>query len=167
MVVKAVKLILLRNHCNRGKIGLSRELGSIPTKCNKGQWRFIAEEQGWGNFPGGSEGKGYACNAGNARNMGSSPRSGVSPGEGHGNRLQYLCKENLMDRGACQAAVHGFSRVDMSVHVCSRAGERTVEGKSLRGKSKNTGFLLNQARIDRMAGFWLKAGQGDHGSTGG
>ena len=32
---------------------------------------------------------------------------------------------------------------------------------------KRVKSLLNQARIDRMAGFWLKAGQGDHGSTGG
>ena len=113
MVVKAVKLILLRNHCNRGKIGLSRELGSIPTKCNKGQWRFIAEEQGWGNFPGGSEGKGYACNAGNARNMGSIPRSGVSPGEGHGNRLQYSCLEKPMDSGAWWATVHRVAQSQM------------------------------------------------------
>ena len=32
--------------------------------------------------------------------MGSLPRSGRSPGEGHGNPLQYSCLENPMDRGA-------------------------------------------------------------------
>ena len=32
---------------------------------------------------------------------------GISPGEGHGNPLQYSCLENLMDRGAWQATVHG------------------------------------------------------------
>ena len=32
--------------------------------------------------------------------------SGRSPGEGHGNPLQYSCLENLMDRGAQWATVH-------------------------------------------------------------
>ena len=38
-------------------------------------------------------------NAGDVRDMGSIPRSGRSPGGGHGNPLQYSCLENLMDRG--------------------------------------------------------------------
>ena len=37
-------------------------------------------------FPGGSDGKESACSAGN---LGSIPRSGRSPGGGHGNPLQY------------------------------------------------------------------------------
>ena len=48
-------------------------------------------------FPGGSEGKAYACNAGD---LGSIPGSGRSPGEGNGNPLQYPCLENPMDREA-------------------------------------------------------------------
>ena len=32
--------------------------------------------------------------------------SGRSPGEGHGNPLQYSCLENPMDRGAQQVTVH-------------------------------------------------------------
>ena len=35
-----------------------------------------------------------------AGDAGSIPGSGRSPGEGHGNPLQYSCLENLMDRGA-------------------------------------------------------------------
>ena len=31
-------------------------------------------------------------------------------GEGNGNPLQYSCMENRMDRGACQAAVHGVAK---------------------------------------------------------
>ena len=31
--------------------------------------------------------------------------------EGNGNPLQYSCLENPMDRGACQATVHGVARV--------------------------------------------------------
>ena len=36
--------------------------------------------------------------------------SGSSPGEGNGNLLQYSCRENLMDRGAWQAVVHGVTK---------------------------------------------------------
>ena len=48
-------------------------------------------------FPGGSEVKVSACNAGD---LGSIPGSGRSPGEGNGNPLQYSCLENPMERGA-------------------------------------------------------------------
>ena len=36
--------------------------------------------------------------------------SGRSPGGGHGNRLQYSCLENPMDRGAWWATVHGVTK---------------------------------------------------------
>ena len=39
------------------------------------------------------------ASAGDIRDMGSSPRSGRSPGEGHGNPLQYSCLKNPLDRG--------------------------------------------------------------------
>ena len=42
-------------------------------------------------FPGGSDGQESACNA---RDPGSIPGSGTSPGGGHGNPLQYSCLEN-------------------------------------------------------------------------
>ena len=45
-------------------------------------------------FPGGSEGKASARNAGA---LGSIPGSGRSPGEGNGNLLQYSCLQNSMD----------------------------------------------------------------------
>ena len=54
-------------------------------------------------FPGGSDGKEYAHNAGD---LGSIPGLGICPGGGHGNSLEYSCLENPMDRGAWQAAVH-------------------------------------------------------------
>ena len=47
----------------------------------------------WG-FPGGSDGKASACNAGD---LGSIPGSGRSPGEVNGNPLQYSCLESSMD----------------------------------------------------------------------
>jgi len=42
--------------------------------------------------------------AGNARDAGSIPGSGRSPGVGNGNQLQNSCLENSMDREAWQAA---------------------------------------------------------------
>ena len=50
------------------------------------------------------------ANAGDIRNAGSTPGSGRSPGGAHGNSLQYSCLENPMDRGACQAIVHGVTK---------------------------------------------------------
>jgi len=47
------------------------------------------------------------ANAGDARDSGSIPGLGRSPGEGNGNPLQYSCLENPWDRGAWWAAVHG------------------------------------------------------------
>ena len=48
-------------------------------------------------------GKTSACNAGDA---GSTPESGISPGGGNGNALQYSCLENPMDRGVGWVIVH-------------------------------------------------------------
>ena len=46
------------------------------------------------------------ANAGDIRDMGSSPGLGRLPGGRHGNPLQYPCLENPMDREAWQATVH-------------------------------------------------------------
>ena len=55
------------------------------------------------DFPGGSDDKEYAFNAGDS---GSIPGSRRFPGEENGYPLQYSCLENSMDRGAWQATVH-------------------------------------------------------------
>ena len=59
-------------------------------------------------FPGGSDGKESACNAGE---LGLISGLGRSSGGGHGDPLQYSCLENPMDRGAWRATVHGVKRV--------------------------------------------------------
>ena len=46
----------------------------------------------------------------NAVDMGSISVSGRSPGERNGNPLQYSYLENLMDRGAWPATVHGSQK---------------------------------------------------------
>ena len=60
----------------------------------------------WG-LPDGSSGKESTCQCRlDVRDAGLIPGSGRSPGEGHGNPLQYFCLENPMGRGAWQAVVH-------------------------------------------------------------
>ena len=46
-----------------------------------------------------------------AGDLGSVPESERSPGEGHGNQLQYSCLDNPMDRGACGIQSLGWQRV--------------------------------------------------------
>ena len=58
-------------------------------------------------FPGDSDGKASACNAGD---QGSIPGLERSPGEGNGNPLQYSCLENPMDGAAWWAVVHGVAK---------------------------------------------------------
>ena len=61
----------------------------------------------FGHFPGGSDGKESACNAGD---WGSIPGWGRFLGGGNGHSLQYSCLGNSMDRGAWWAAVHGVAK---------------------------------------------------------
>ena len=48
--------------------------------------------------------------AGGARDEGSIPESGRSPGGGNGILLQYSCLEKSMDRGAWQVTVHRVAK---------------------------------------------------------
>ena len=58
-------------------------------------------------FLNGSVGKESACNA---REVGSIPVSGRSPGVGYGNPRPYSCMKNPMDRGVWWATVHGVTK---------------------------------------------------------
>ena len=58
-------------------------------------------------FPGGSDGKESACNAGD---LGLIPGLGRFPGERNGYPFQYSCLENPMDRGAWWVAVYGVAK---------------------------------------------------------
>ena len=58
-------------------------------------------------FPGGSDSKEFACNAGD---LGLVPGLGRYPGEGNSYPLKYSGLENSMDRRAWKATVHGFAK---------------------------------------------------------
>ena len=60
-------------------------------------------------FPGGSNSKESACNAGDP---GSIPEFGRFPGERSGYPLQYSCLENPTDRGAWRATVPKVTESD-------------------------------------------------------
>ena len=70
------------------------------------------------DFPGDSDGKASAYNAGD---LGSIPGQGRSSGEGNGNPLQYSCLENPMDGGAWQATTSpwGCKELDMTERIHS------------------------------------------------
>ena len=73
-----------------------------PLGCILKHWKALRL-----GFPGSSAGKESACNA---RDPGSVPGWGRSPGEGKGNTLQFSCLENPMDRGAWRATVYGVAK---------------------------------------------------------
>ena len=52
--------------------------------------------------------KSLSADAGDIRDVGLILGLGRSPGEGHGDPLQYFCQENPMDRGAWQPTVHSI-----------------------------------------------------------
>ena len=56
--------------------------------------------------------KNSPANAGDVRDVGSIPGSGRSPRRENGNPLQYSYLENLTDRGAWRATVHGVAESD-------------------------------------------------------
>ena len=58
------------------------------------------------DFPGGTNAKEPAFNAGDIGDAGWIPGLGRSPGGRHGNPIQCSCLKNPMDRGAWWAAVH-------------------------------------------------------------
>ena len=72
------------------------------------------------SIPGGTVGK-ESANAGDTRDVGSTLRSGRSPGEGSGNPPQYLCLENTTDRGVTIHAVTESDTTDMHTHIHSSA----------------------------------------------
>ena len=53
-------------------------------------------------------GKESACKIGD--DISFSRGSGISPGEGNGNALQYFCLGNFMDRETWWATVHGIPK---------------------------------------------------------
>ena len=64
--------------------------------------------------------KNLPANTGDIKDAGSTPGLERSPGEGHGNPLQYSCLENFMDRGAWQPwSCKAFDMTEVTQHACT------------------------------------------------
>ena len=85
------------------------------TQINKINKNKVSAQYTW------LSGKESARNAGGSGDVGSIPGSGRSHGVGNGNPLQYSCLENVMDRGAWWAIVHGvtnsWTRLSVRTHM--------------------------------------------------
>ena len=76
-------------------------------------------------LPGGTSGKNMLTNA-VAGDKGLIWGSGRYPGERNGNPLQSYCLENLMNRGARRATVHGVAKeCDTTEQLSARAHTHT------------------------------------------
>ena len=94
----------------------------------------------------------------NARDADSIPGSGRSPGEGHGNPLQYSCLENSMDRRSWWATVHGVTTGHTRGHTYPHtqgptanihSGERK---KGLQWGSEEIRFVLKRREKVKLQG---------------
>ena len=74
---------------------------------------LMVKKQNMG-FPGGSDGKEYACKPGDLC------LQGIFPGEWNGKPLQYPCLVNSMYRATWQATVHGIAELDMTEQLIHR-----------------------------------------------
>ena len=95
------------------------------------------------SFPGSSESKESACNAGDLVLI---PGSGRSLGEGNGNPLQYFCLENSMDGGAWWAAVHGIAESDETSLSHLMGLPRRLSCKESACQAGNIGLILESGR---------------------
>ena len=100
-------------HCtlSSGHPERSRKKLVAPPLPQRDRLRAVNGFQGGGGWPKvrqvspcpmeatGREGSSFTEGPGKAGDLGLIPGSGRSPGEGHGNSLQYSCLENPLDRG--------------------------------------------------------------------
>ena len=105
--------------------------GAIQSSClllPPSPFAFNFSQHLGASHPGGLEVKVSASNVGD---LGSSPGSGRSPGEGNGNLLQYPCLKNPMDRGTWRATVHRATKTWTWLKQKKRSEKQRRKGKIL------------------------------------
>ena len=106
-----------KSACNAGRPWFNFWIEKIPWRRNRLPTTVFL------GFPGGSDGKEYACST---RDLGSIPGLGRSPGGGHDNLLQYSCLENPMDRGTWWATVHGVAESETTEWLSTAQSSLTM-----------------------------------------
>ena len=151
-----IELVMPSNHlifCHPLLL-LSSVFPGIRVFSNESALR-IRQPKYW-SFPGGSEGKVSACNAGD---LGSTPGLRRCPGEGNSNPLQYSCLENPKDGEACRLQ----SMVGYSLRGC-KDSDTTGQLHSL--QLQHQSFNEHSGLISfRMDWFNLLAVQGTQESS--
>ena len=113
-------------------------------------------------FPDGSVVKNPPTNAGDTGDLGSSSRSGKSPGEGNGNPLQCSFMGNPMDRGAWRATVHGVINCLQETHFRSKDIKRfrVKDGNRLSMqtiiKGSYSGYITRKNKLPEKINFKTK-----------
>ena len=103
-------------------------------------------------FPGGSEVKVCACNAGD---LSSIPGLGRSPGGGTGNPFQYSCLENSMDGGAWWATVHRVTKTQTPLRDLTFTFHLQFYVKQRRNKQINKTLLGHRRILLYTNVYWL------------
>ena len=99
----------------------------------------------WRGFPGSSDGKESACNAGD---LGSIPGWERSHGEGNGTLLQYSCLGNPMNRGAWQVTVDKLEFMPCK-HLSSLATSNPTLPSTL-ALARDCGFLFGETESENL-----------------
>ena len=100
-------------------------------------------------------GKESTCNTGDTGDMSSIPGLGRFLRGGHSNPLQYSSLENLMNRGAWQAAVHGVSK---SRTLLKQLPTHTRTRESVLGHPRLCRRLLWVLKFWKGGGVWPGGG---------
>ena len=109
-------------------------------------------------FPGGSDGKESACNAGD---LVSFPGWGRFPGERNGNLLHFSCLENSMNRRAWWTTVHGVTKSQdwVTKHALPLLAKGTHVAKSYREGGGRR--VQDGEHVYTCGGFMLMYGKTD------
>ena len=87
--------------------------------------------------------KNLPANAGDIRDVGSTPGLGRSSGEGNGYPLQYSCLKNPMDREAWWVTVQGGKELDTTECLSTQHTRRKKDAFLLNVGKMSTEYVLN------------------------